>query len=156
MQAEYHRSSLVGNSTTSAPNFAKSLENVAIVHGSCPPLHILHHFLLLSVFCFCTTSSLDHMAWYFHNHMKQHLEFKPIIYEYSLPSGSDDHTTMTAPLPVCSAKLSIVGPGQYYGGGPRWNPGCCRSTFRFCSLFSFHLILTDCLSSAARHAFFEV
>ena len=32
---------------------------------------------------------------------------------------------MTAPLPVCSAKLSIVGPGQYYGGGPRWNPWCC-------------------------------
>jgi hypothetical protein len=24
---------------------------------------------------------------------------------------SKDHTTMTAPLPVCSAKLSIVGPG---------------------------------------------
>ena len=23
----------------------------------------------------------------------------------------NDHTTMTAPLPVCSAKLSIVGPG---------------------------------------------
>ena len=32
---------------------------------------------------------------------------------------------MTAPLPVYSAKLSIVGPGLYYGGGPRWNPGCC-------------------------------
>jgi hypothetical protein len=25
--------------------------------------------------------------------------------------GRNDHTTMTAPLPVCSAKLSIVGPG---------------------------------------------
>ena len=32
---------------------------------------------------------------------------------------------MTAPLPVCSAKLSIVWPGQYYGGGPRWNTRCC-------------------------------
>ena len=32
---------------------------------------------------------------------------------------------MTAPLPVCSAKLSMFGPGQYYGGGPRWNPRCC-------------------------------
>ena len=37
----------------------------------------------------------------------------------------NDHTTMTAPLPVCSAKLSMFGLGQYYGGGPRWNPECC-------------------------------
>ena len=37
---------------------------------------------------------------------------------------------MTAPLPVCSAKLSIIRPGQYYGGGPRWNTGCCS----FCYL----------------------
>lgn len=26
-------------------------------------------------------------------------------------TGGYDHTNMTAPLPVCSAKLSIVGPG---------------------------------------------
>ena len=26
-------------------------------------------------------------------------------------ASRNDHTTMTAPLPVCSAKLSIVGPG---------------------------------------------
>ena len=47
----------------------------------------------------------------------------------------NDHTTVTAPLlPVCSAKLSTVGPGQYYGGGPRWNPWCCSFApfaFRF-------------------------
>ena len=29
----------------------------------------------------------------------------------SLLLTRNDHTTMTAPLPVCSAKLSIVGPG---------------------------------------------
>ena len=29
---------------------------------------------------------------------------------------------MTAPLPVCSAKLSMIWLCQYYGGGPRWNP----------------------------------
>jgi hypothetical protein len=28
------------------------------------------------------------------------------------------HANMTAPLPVRSAKLSMFGPGQYYGGGP--------------------------------------
>ena len=36
---------------------------------------------------------------------------------------------MTAPLPVCSAKLSLIWPGQYYGGGPRWNPWCCSFPF---------------------------
>ena len=35
---------------------------------------------------------------------------------------ANDHTSLTAPLPVCSAKLSKLGLGQYYGGGPRWNP----------------------------------
>ena len=30
----------------------------------------------------------------------------------------NDHTTMRALLPVCSAKLYIVRPGQYYDGGP--------------------------------------
>ena len=47
----------------------------------------------------------------------------------------NDQITMTAPLPVCSAKLSIVEPGQYYGGGPRWNPGCCSLFFflRYCT-----------------------
>jgi hypothetical protein len=36
-----------------------------------------------------------------------------VVYIYMRDWGVDrnDHTTMTAPLPVCSAKLSIVGPG---------------------------------------------
>ena len=45
-----------------------------------------------------------------------------VIYstEYALYSNPNpNHTTVTAPLPVCSAKLS-----KYYGGGPRWNPWC--------------------------------
>ena len=35
---------------------------------------------------------------------------------YVVKGGLDrnDHTTMTAPLPVCSAKLSIVGPDWSY------------------------------------------
>ena len=48
---------------------------------------------------------------------------------------------MTAPLPVCSAKLSIVGPGQYYGGGPRWNPWCC--SFTKISLLLVHLAVLE-------------
>jgi hypothetical protein len=33
------------------------------------------------------------------------------------------HTTTTARFPVCSAKLSIVGPGEYYGGDHVRIPG---------------------------------
>ena len=34
-----------------------------------------------------------------------------VIYSAKHRKDRNDHTTMTAPLPVCSAKLSIVGPG---------------------------------------------
>ena len=45
---------------------------------------------------------------------------------------------MTAPLPVCSAKLSIVGSGWYYGGGPRWSPRCCAfATFHHTQLTTY-------------------
>jgi hypothetical protein len=50
------------------------------------------------------------------------------------------HTTMNTPYLVRTAKLSIVRPCQYYGGGPRGNPRCCRLSFgRFfwCCGFSF-------------------
>jgi hypothetical protein len=33
------------------------------------------------------------------------------VYMRDWVADRNDHTTMTAPLPVCSAKLSIVGPG---------------------------------------------
>ena len=36
---------------------------------------------------------------------------RAIIYSVFSFGIRNDHTTMTAPLPVCSAKLSIVGPG---------------------------------------------
>ena len=43
----------------------------------------------------------------------------------------NDQITITAPLPVCSAKLNIVKPCYYYNGGPCWNPRCCSSLFFF-------------------------
>ena len=49
----------------------------------------------------------------------------------------NDHTSMTAPLPVCSAKLSMLGLGQYYGGGPRWNPECCSPFWPLWELAQF-------------------
>jgi hypothetical protein len=48
-----------------------------------------------------------------------------LLIERASFTDRNDHTTMTAPHPVRSAKLSIVWPGKYYGGGPRWNPWCC-------------------------------
>ena len=33
------------------------------------------------------------------------------VYRRFLIFGGNDHTNMTAPLPVCSAKLSMFGPG---------------------------------------------
>ena len=48
----------------------------------------------------------------------------------------NDHTIMTAPLPVCSAKLSIIWFGEYYGGGPRWKTKCCSFVPAVCLAFT--------------------
>ena len=48
-------------------------------------------------------------------------------------SMSYDHTTVTIPHPIRTAKSSTVGPNQYFGGGPRGNLGCRRAgNFFFC------------------------
>jgi hypothetical protein len=44
------------------------------------------------------------------------------------------HTKQEALHPVRSAKLSCLGPRQYYGGGPHGNPRCRR--FYFCLIFA--------------------
>ena len=41
------------------------------------------------------------------------------------------HTTVKAPYPIRTAKLSTVGPDQYYGRGLRGNLRCCKSIFLF-------------------------
>jgi hypothetical protein len=43
------------------------------------------------------------------------------------------HTKQKALHPVRSAKLSCLGPRQYYGGGPRGNPRC-RRFLTFCTV----------------------
>ncbi len=55
------------------------------------------------------------------------------------------HTKQKALHPVRSAKLSCLGPRQYYGGGPHGNPRCRRSFVIF--LPNFSLILVDWLIS---------
>ena len=61
-----------------------------------------------------------------------------VIYLYLtiFPFDRKDHTIMTAPLPVCSAKLSMIWTCQYYGGGPRWNPSCSS----FCPIKQYILL----------------
>ena len=44
------------------------------------------------------------------------------------------HTTVKAPHPIRTAKLSTVGPDQYFGRGLQGNLGCCMS---FCFNFFF-------------------
>ena len=46
---------------------------------------------------------------------------------------------MTAPLPVCSAKLSMLRLGQYYGEWSRWNPECCSLLDFLFAYFFFHV-----------------
>ena len=46
-------------------------------------------------------------------------------------TSSYDHTTVKAPHPIRTAKLSTVGPDQYYGRGLRGNLRCCKAFFCF-------------------------
>ena len=49
------------------------------------------------------------------------LTFSAYIWSFQTQSLSCYHTKMKALHPVRSAKLSILRPSQYYGGGPRGN-----------------------------------
>ena len=51
--------------------------------------------------------------------------------------SSYGHTTMKAPHPIRTAKLSIVGPDQYYSWGQCGNLGCCMATKFFSKFFFF-------------------
>ena len=48
-----------------------------------------------------------------------------------------DHTTLNAPVPVRSPKLSSVGPDQYLDGWPPGNIRCCRLLFIYLYFFFF-------------------
>ena len=45
--------------------------------------------------------------------------------------SSYGHTTVKAPHPIRTAKLSTVGPDQYFGRGLQGNLGCCMSFLFF-------------------------
>ena len=49
--------------------------------------------------------------------------------------SSYGHTTVNAPHPIRTAKLSTVGPDQYYGRGLRGNLRCCMAKFLFLNFF---------------------
>ena len=48
----------------------------------------------------------------------------------AVPS-SYDHTRVKAPHPIRTAKLSTLGPDQYFGRGLQGNLGCCKSFLFF-------------------------
>ena len=52
--------------------------------------------------------------------------FKP-EYDFGTGPSSYGHTTVKAPHPIRTAKLSTVGPDQYFGRGLQGNLGCCMS-----------------------------
>ena len=60
--------------------------------------------------------------------------------------SSYDHTTVKAPHPIRTAKLSTVGPDQYYGRGLRGNLRCCMAfCFFFCGLVVLVVTRTDAM-----------
>ena len=64
--------------------------------------------------------------------------FKP-EYDFSAQPSSYGHTTVKAPHPIRTAKLSTVGPDQYFGRGLQGNLGCCMS-FLILQIFFFKKI----------------
>ena len=66
----------------------------------------------------------------------------PISSTRRLSKGmSYDHTTVTTPHPIRTAKLSTVGPNQYCSGGPCGKPGCRRAGQLFLILSSVFAML---------------
>lgn len=65
-----------------------------------------------------------------------------VIYPFAATNIIYGHTKQKALHPVRSAKLSCLGPRQYYGGGPHGNPRCRRSfaALAFYLLFLFLLL----------------
>ena len=51
------------------------------------------------------------------------------IYLAATKHSSYGHTTVKAPHPIRTAKLSTVGPDQYFGRGLQGNLGCCMASF---------------------------
>ena len=55
------------------------------------------------------------------------------VYRSAARLLSYGHTTVKAPHPIRTAKLSTVGPDQYFGRGLQGNLGCCMAIFYWCS-----------------------
>ena len=63
-------------------------------------------------------------------------------YNFFPQPSSYGHTTVKAPHPIRTAKLSTVGPDQYFGRGLQGNLGCCMSfCFNFFSLLRTFIFL---------------
>ena len=67
----------------------------------------------------------------------QKVLFFVFLYFFCVQSSSYGHTTVKAPHPIRTAKLSTVGPDQYYGRGLRGNLRCCMAFCFFAFIFIF-------------------
>ena len=70
--------------------------------------------------------------------------------KYDLAPGTSSygHTTMKAPHPIRTAKLSIVGLVQYFGRGLQGNHQCCMAFLVFTHLrFFFYFVNVPVLAS---------
>ena len=68
-----------------------------------------------------------------------------------------DHTKVKAPDPIRTRKLNTFRPRQYCGGGPRWNPRCCKlflifQVFAFFCCCKFYVLMNSMCMYPPSHA----
>ena len=69
-------------------------------------------------------------------HLRFLKKFNKVVLFFQVTS-SYGHTTVKAPHPIRTAKLSTVGLVQYFGRGLQGNHQCCMASFLFFYFFRF-------------------
>ena len=73
-------------------------------------------------------------------------------YNFSAQTSSYGHITVKAPHPIRTAKLSTVGPDQYFGRGLQGNLGCCMAlSFLFFFFLKIFLFTKEIKRKVCRH-----
>ena len=76
--------------------------------------------------------------------------FFEAVYQCATKTSSYGHTTVKAPHPIRTAKLSTVGPDQYFGRGLQGNLGCCMASSFYFLLFCHRPSLANALCRKGR------
>ncbi len=119
---------------------------------SCSHLQFSYNWCSMLFICCHSTLSVhfDHVTCMFYLHTCRDLQSPDYFTEYHITKYHTlqttdificatiyfiyGHTKQKALHPVRSAKLSCLGPRQYYGGGPHGNPRCRRFWFLFAKI----------------------